>query len=1180
MTTLFEAWNTAESGMVWGVPEGADALALMHLAEQHGGRAAFVAVDDAGLARMRASLQFCGVDPARIMPFPAWDCLPYDRISPNGVLVGQRLRCLAELSAPDPSPVFVLTTINAWLQKVPPRAALNSASLNLKPGLLLGSGPLQAYFTANSYRRVETVRETGEFAIRGGIVDVFPPGQDEPVRIDFFDTEIETLKTFDPETQRSTGKCALVNLHPVNEFSLDEATIRHFRQRYLEVFGSSAARDPLYQSVSEGRHHPGMEHMLPLFHDGLESLADYLNAMPVMLAAETETAAEQRLEQIADFHAARMEALDGVEDGLAWRPLAADALYLGRPHWQDQHQALVMHHLSSFGRPDAGDQPGFDLGGRRGLVYHTTRVEKLAPADDADLNSPHDSPIASPIASPGHSPSRAVAEAIPPLLEGGGSVLLVASSEGSRTRMDELIAEHLPGRIGIEPVSRLDAIGKGKVNSAIWPVEDGFSLPGLVLITEKDIYGSRITRPTGRRRRGENFLREVSSLDTGDLVVHVDHGIGRYEGLRKITTSGVDHDCLLIIYAGGDKLFLPVENIDLLSRYGKEGGEAQLDKLGGASWQARKARIKGRVRDIAEQLIRVAALRQTATSEPIIPDPGTYAEFCQRFPYAETEDQLDTIDDVMRDLGSGQVMDRLICGDVGFGKTEVAMRAAFAVAMAGYQVAVVTPTTLLARQHGKTFSDRFRGFPLKVGVLSRMTGTAEATQLKKDIQSGECQIIVGTHALLSRSLTYSNLGLIVVDEEQNFGVTQKERLKSLRGDIHVLTLSATPIPRTLQMALSGVREMSIIATPPVDRLVVRTSVGPWDPVVLAEAIRRERFRGGQVFCVCPRIEHLPRIFDRLQRIVPESRIITAHGQMPPAQLDEAMTTFGEGGGDVLLSTNIIESGIDIPSANTMIIHRADMFGLSQLYQLRGRVGRGRQRAYAYLSIDPTRLLTQNAKRRLEVMQTLDALGAGFTLASYDLDIRGAGNLLGDEQSGHVREVGVELYQEMLKEAVNAARMGEAEAEAEDTGWSPVINLGTAVLIPDAYVTDLTVRLSLYRRIAALESTEELEQLNAELIDRFGPVPEEVRNLMDTISIKILCRMAHVARIDAGPKGLSLSFRNNSFPNPERLIGFIANKRGSIQMTTDHRLVSKQTLPISGRARAVKTILQDVASLAL
>ena len=1164
MFDLFKEWDCQKSGQVWGMPEGADALALSHLAQSHGNQVVFVAVDDAAMARMQASLQMIGVNPEDILTLPAWDGLPYDRVSPNGVLVGQRLRCLAALQDQDASakakPWFLLTTINAWLQLLPPKSYFDDARLSISIGQNMPQRDFSHFAVSNGYRRSETVRESGEYAIRGSIIDVFPPGYADPVRIDFFDTEVETIKTFDAETQRSTGAIQSLILNPVSELILNDDRIAIFRRRYLEHFGANASKDPLYASVSEGRHYPGMEHMLPLFHDGLVHLSDYTAGAPVMFDPDSQTAAQLRFDQIHDFYTARLEAGDSTDEDHIWRVLPPDQLYLTQEQFKGWRNDRLHFDLSRFQRQEGEVGVGVDIGGKRGAIYHTASTENKMTGEGASA-----------------SPSHAVAEAIPNLAK-DHVVILAASTEGSRTRMDELIAEHLPARFGIRPVTQLTGLKSGSVHSTVWPIEDGFILPGLVVITEKDIYGSRIARPQGKRRRGENFLREVSSLSTGDLVVHVDHGIGRYEGLERITTGGADHECLLIVYAGGDKLFLPVENIDLLSRYGKEGGEGQLDKLGGAGWQSRKAKIKGRIKDIAEQLIKIAAARETAKAEPIIPDPGVFAEFCQRFAYAETDDQLDAIEDVMGDLSSGRVMDRLVCGDVGFGKTEVAMRAAFAVAMAGYQVALVTPTTLLARQHGKTFSDRFKGFPVKVGVLSRMTTTSQASLLKKEIASGDCQVIIGTHALLSKSLEYNNLGLVIVDEEQNFGVTQKERLKSLRGDIHVLTLTATPIPRTLQMSLSGVREMSIIATPPVDRLAVRTSVGPWDGVVLAEAIRRERFRGGQVFCVCPRIDQLDRVYDRLLSIVPESKIITAHGQMPAADLDEAMTRFGEGEGDILLSTNIIESGIDIPSANTMIINRSDMFGLSQLYQLRGRVGRSRQRAYAYLTTDPSRLLTPNAKRRLEVMQTLDALGAGFSLASYDLDIRGAGNLLGDEQSGHVREVGVELYQEMLKEAVIAAKMGEDDVAAEEASWSPVINMGTAVLIPEGYVEDLTVRLSLYRRIAAMESHDELDQLTAELVDRFGVIPDEVKNLLDTISIKILCRMANVSKVDAGPKGVSLAFRNNSFPNPDRLIAHIASKNGQLILTGDHRLVMKQTLPLSSRARAVKQAVQDLVGL--
>jgi len=663
--------------------------------------------------------------------------------------------------------------------------------------------------------------------------------------------------------------------------------------------------------------------------------------------------------------------------------------------------------------------------------------------------------------------------------------------------------------------------------------------------------------------------------------VHAEHGIGRYEGLIIINSAGGDHDCLHLVYAGGDKLYLPVENIELLSRYGSGDSDSPLDRLGSAAWQARVARIKGRVRIMAEQLIKIAASRQRAKAEPLIVEDGSFAEFCGRFAFTETDDQLNAIADVVDDLASGKASDRLICGDVGFGKTEVALRAAFIATMAGYQVAVVAPTTLLARQHGKVFIERFKGFPVKIGVLSRMTPTQQAKDMRDGIASGDIQIAIGTHALLAKTINFNHLGLLIIDEEQHFGVGQKERLKELRGDIHVLTLSATPIPRTLQMALSGVREMSLISTPPVDRLAVRTFIGPWDGVVLREAIQREMFRGGQIFVVCPRIDDMQRVYDRVSSLVPNARILSAHGRMAPNELDTVMTRFADGEADILLSTNIVESGIDIPSANTMIIHRADMFGLSQLYQLRGRVGRGRQRAYAYLTSDPKRLLSPQARRRLEVMQTLDTLGAGFTLASYDMDIRGAGNLLGDEQSGHVREVGVELYQEMLRQAVDAAKSGKSSDDetSAETVWTPQINLGIEVRIPETYVPDLNVRLSVYRRIGDLAEPQAIDQMIAELVDRFGPLPDSVRNLFAVIELKQLCRSANVEKIDAGPKGISLSFRYDQFSRPEQLIDWIAGQGGRVQLRRDHRLFVQYCLKKPDmQVPACREVIQQLISL--
>jgi len=1141
--------NTNLNSSVWGVPDGASMLAMANwLAD--GARVIYVARDDARMAAMRDSL-------ARLCPavaphiFPAWDCLPFDRLSPQGGLVGQRVETLAALSEAGSQTTdggLVLTTVNALLQRVPSSAYFGERSLVLVAGNMQGPAKLCDFLVGQGYLRTDTVRETGEFALRGGILDIFPPGRGHPVRLDFFGDELETIREFDAATQRSGAAQDKLVLRPVAEFQLDDSAIERFRTGYRAAFGALASRDALYDSVTAGRMHPGMEHWLPLFHDEMALLTDYCPGWIIVMDHEVDAAMAARFTQISDFFSARQE--PGDEDpSMAYRPLPPDRLYLGEGEAKQLFAGAVR--LMPFAAPP-GDEAR-DAGGRTGLV----------------------------IARAGGSGASVVAEVAEIITAERKSknrpVVIAVAGEGAAVRIQELLDAQL-GSGEAERVTAIDEVEPGGVFLMEWSLDSGFQTDSILVITETDIFGQRLSRPRARRGRGEDFLREVSALEEGDLVVHAEHGIGRYEGLVIINSSGGPHDCLQLVYSGGDKLYLPVENIEMLSRYGSAGTDAQLDKLGGAAWQARVARIKGRVRDMADQLIKIAAQRQTARAEPLNAPTGSFAEFCDRFGFAETEDQLGAIEDVIGDLASGRATDRLICGDVGFGKTEVALRAAFVAAMSGYQVALVAPTTLLARQHGRVFTERFSGFPVKLGVLSRLTQPAAAKEIRAGIASGDVQIAVGTHALLAKSIDFNNLGLLIVDEEQHFGVAQKERLKELRGDIHVLTLSATPIPRTLQMALSGVREMSLIATPPVDRLAVRTFVGPWDGVVLREAIKREMFRGGQVFCVCPRIADLQRVFDRLATLVPDARILSAHGQMPAAELDDVMTRFADGEADILLSTNIVESGIDIPSANTMIIHRADMFGLSQLYQLRGRVGRGRQRAYAYLTSDPNRMLTAHARRRLEVMQTLDTLGAGFTLASYDMDIRGAGNLLGDEQSGHVREVGVELYQEMLRQAVEAARSGTRDEEPE-IDWTPQLNLGLEVRIPEEYVADLTVRLSLYRRIANMDVAAEADSLIAELVDRFGPLPEPVRNLFAVIELKQLSKRVNIEKMDAGPKGLSLAFRGNDFAKPDQLVAWIAGKGGRVRLGADHRIVMQQAMPrAEDRPQACKTIVQELLAL--
>ena len=698
------------------------------------------------------------------------------------------------------------------------------------------------------------------------------------------------------------------------------------------------------------------------------------------------------------------------------------------------------------------------------------------------------------------------------------------------------------------------------------------------MIGEQDILGDRLARAGRPRVRPENFIAEASSLEVGDLVVHVDHGVGRYDGLAALEVGGAPHDCLRVFYEGGDKLFLPVENIELISRYGSEQAGAQLDRLGGAAWQARKARLKKRIHDMAERLIAVAAARALRAGDRLAPPDSLFDEFCARFAFTETDDQRRAIEDTLADLVGGQPMDRLICGDVGFGKTEVALRAAFVAVMAGKQVAVVVPTTLLARQHFHTFRERFAGYPVRIEQISRMVPAKRAREVKDGLADGTVDVIIGTHALLAKSIRFRDLGLLVVDEEQHFGVAHKERLKRLSTDIHVLTLTATPIPRTLQLALTGVRGMSLMATPPVDRLAVRTFVLPFDAVIVREAILGEHYRGGQTFYVCPRIEDLEGMAARLAELVPEVKLVTVHGRMAVRDMEAAMVAFYDGAYDVLLSTNIIESGLDLPAVNTIVIHRADMFGLAQLYQLRGRVGRSKVRAYAYLTLPPRQKLTAAAEKRLEVMQTLDSLGAGFSLASHDLDIRGAGNLLGEEQSGHIREVGIELYQQMLEEAVAEAR-GAPEHDADDE-WSPQISIGTPVLIPESYVADLGVRMSLYRRIARLSGRAEIDGLAAEMIDRFGSLPDEVENLLRVVAIKQSCRAAGAEKVEAGPKGAIVAFRKDRFANPAGLVDFITEQVNTAKLRPDHTLVYRRAWETPPeRLAGVETLMTKLAAIA-
>ncbi|MHC0052875.1 transcription-repair coupling factor [Actibacterium sp. D379-3] len=1132
---------------VGGAPEGFDARLLATELTKTGKPVLHVARDDKRMAAMRAALSFFAPD-AVVLDFPAWDCLPYDRMSPNAEVSAARMATLAGLAHGVPGPFILLTTLSSATQRVPARAVLQEAAFSARVGQRIDEAALRNFLTRMGFSQSPTVMEPGDYAIRGGIIDIFPPGQSGPVRLDLFGDVLDGARRFDPATQRTTETLTVVELAPVSEVILDEPAITRFRQNYRIEFGAAGSDDPLYEAVSAGRKHQGAEHWLPFFHERLETLFDYLPDASVFLDDQVTASRLSRWESIEDQYDTRAEAMSQKSRmDTVYKPCPPGLLYLNDADWDT---AIAGHRVLRLNPLPQGTGPGvIDAGGRIGRNFAPERQ-----LEQVSLFS-------------------ALADHVK-VRRDEGPVIIASYSDGARERLGGLMEDE--GVTDALPITDIRDVKPGRgLYLAVWALEHGFQGPQLTVISEQDVLGDRLIRSPKKRKRAENFLTEAQSLSPGDLIVHVEHGVGRYNGLETITAMGAPHECIALEYAGGDRLFLPVENIELLSRYGHE--EGMLDKLGGGAWQAKKAKLKERIRQIADKLIRVAAERTLRRAPILEPSHHMWETFSARFPYEETEDQLRAIEDVLGDLAQGSPMDRLICGDVGFGKTEVAMRAAFVAAMSGVQVAVIAPTTLLARQHAKSFRERFRGFPVEVRQLSRFVGAKEAAKTREGLADGTVDICIGTHALLAKNIRFQNLGLLIIDEEQHFGVSHKERLKQMRSDIHVLTLTATPIPRTLQMSLTGVRDLSIIGTPPVDRLSIRTYVSEFDAVTVREALLREHYRGGQSFYVVPRISDLPEIEEFLRDQVPEVTFITAHGQMAAGELDDRMNAFYDGKYDVLLATTIVESGLDIPTANTMVVHRADMFGLAQLYQIRGRVGRSKTRAYAYLTTQPRKPLTPQAEKRLRVLGSLDTLGAGFTLAAQDLDIRGAGNLVGEEQSGHVREVGFELYQSMLEEAIARIKSGEAEGLSEDDGqWAPQINLGVPVLIPDTYVPDLDVRLGLYRRLSGLHSKVELEGFAAELIDRFGKLPKEVNTLLLIVRIKAMCKKAGIAKLDGGPRGATIQFHNDKFANPAGLVAFIQAQEGMAKVKDNKIVIRRDWARDSDKIKGAFAIARDLA----
>ena len=1115
----------------------------------------FVARDGQRQKAAEQALAFFAPE-VEVIRLPGWDCMPYDRASPSAMVQARRTSALAALTAPAKGPRVVMTTANAVLQRVPTPQTIRNATRHLKAGADVAMDDIVGWLEENAFLRTPTVREAGEYAVRGGIVDLFAPGAEGPVRLDFFGDTLETIRPFDPESQRTTGQWKTLTLVPMSEVTLTPATISRFREHYLRHFGAAQKDDLVYHSVSEGVRAVGLEHWLPFFHDGLGTVFDYLPEAVVVFDHLAADALSKRQAEIEDHFDARQMAVKGAA-GPVYHALPPAELYLTGASGPEIAPDNRRIQLSPFGEPAREGAHAVSAGGRVGRTFAAERT-----AGNINIFS-------------------ALIEHVKALTERELRVVIAAWSEGSRDRLAQVLKDQGLTRLSFaDSMAEVNALKRGEAAISVVELEHGFEAPDYAIVAEQDVLGDRLVSAGRKKKRDANVLTEAASLAAGDLVVHVDHGIGRFMGLKTLEAAGAPHDCVEIAYHKDDKLYLPVENIDLLSRYGSDSEDVMLDRLGGAGWQARKAKMKERVRQIADELIKTAAARLMKKAPVIEPPSGVYDEFMAKFPYDETEDQLAAIESTAEDLAKGVPMDRLVCGDVGFGKTEVAIRAAFLTAMTGRQVALIVPTTLLARQHYKTFRERFQGLPVRVAQASRLVGAKEMREVKAGLKSGEIDLVIGTHALLGKGVEFRDLALLIVDEEQKFGVKHKEQLKQLKSDVHVLTLSATPIPRTMQLALTGVRELSLIATPPVDRLTVRTFIAPFDALTIREALLREKYRGGQTFYVCPRVSDLAGQKEFLERHVPEVKVAVAHGQMTPSALDEVMNAFYDGQYDVLLATTIVESGLDIPTANTLIVHRADMFGLAQLYQIRGRVGRSKTRAYALMTTPVDKTLTATAQRRLKVLQGLDTLGAGFQLASHDLDIRGAGNLLGEEQSGHIKEVGFELYQSMLEEAVASLKDGGLVDEETEDAWSPHISIGIPVLIPEHYIPDLQLRMSLYRRLADLSDAAEIDAFGAELRDRFGPVPEEVEWLLKIVYIKSLCRRANIEKIDAGPKGCVVSFRDGKFSNPQGLVRFVASEGTLAKVKPDSKVVFIRNWPDpEKRTKGVATILAKLARLA-
>ncbi|RUO81508.1 transcription-repair coupling factor [Idiomarina tyrosinivorans] len=1147
--------RSATQDVTWENLAGSSvALALANVLKQQQRRCLIVTQDANQAARLEQELlDFCADDAelARdIHVLPDWETLPYDTFSPHQDIVSERLQLLAKL--PHTSRGALIVSLNTLMHRLAPTAYVSAQSLHLRCGQKLDITALREQLEHAGYRHVNQVMEHGEFTARGSLLDLFPMGSQQPYRIDFFDDEIDTIRPFDPDTQRSLEQQQQIALLPAHEFPTHQAAIEQFRARYRELFDANTARESIYQQVSKGELPGGIEYYLPLFFEQTATLFDYLpeDALLVTLG-NIQGSFEQLWRDISQRYELRRY------DSL--RPLL--------PPQQLYIPAEVMH--SQFKRY------------RRIRCWVTEQQAK--PGEKVFATSP----ISGIAADHQHKqPFKKFQQFLQQAEQQQQRVLLTVESPGRREAMREVL-----GRIGFiaENVDTVAAFFNADMPLAmtVSRVVNSFSLPKqkLHVITETELLGNRVSQQRRRKQTqtvsNETLIRNLAELQIGQPVVHIEHGVGRYQGLQTLSAGGIDTEYVTISYAGDAKLYVPVASLHVLSRYsGGEQEHAPLHKLGNDSWEKAKRKAAEKVRDVAAELLDVYAQREAKPGYPFKLDNDEYQRFAASFPFEETDDQQQAINAVLEDMQAARAMDRLVCGDVGFGKTEVAMRAAFVAVNDNKQVVVLVPTTLLAQQHYENFRDRFANAPVNVEVLSRFRTSKQTQQVLEGLKDGTVDIVIGTHKLLQKDIVLKNLGLLIVDEEHRFGVRQKEAIKRLRASVDILTLTATPIPRTLNMAMNNIRDLSIIATPPAKRLAVKTFVREYDDATVREAILREILRGGQVYFLHNNVETINKTAQDIERLVPEARVAIAHGQMPERELERIMSDFYHRRFNVLVCTTIIETGIDVPSANTIIMDRADHLGLAQMHQLRGRVGRSHHQAYAYMLTPHPKRMTKDAAKRLEAISQLEDLGAGFMLATHDLEIRGAGELLGDEQSGQIESIGFSLYMEMLEQAVAALKSGRQPSLDNLLQSQTEVELRIPALLPENYINDVNLRLSLYKRIANCETPQQLEDIHVEMIDRFGLLPDAAKNLLKIAEIRQRAQQLGLTKVELGPQGGAFEFAERTKIEPQQLIQLIQNEPQRFKLDGPNRLrIVDKIEDTQARIKLIESLLEDFTTTA-